>query len=183
MMNNIAASLAALAIGAGAGGAAAYVYAKKKYDRIAREEIASVKEMYRKKSEDDIQQPEVDQKTDLMAYARKLRDQKYREDTDGEADETDDGIALISPEELGNKIGYEVINLTYYADGILADDEDEMIGDVEGLIGADALGSFGTYEDDAVHVRNHAHKCDYEILRDKRTYADVVRGTSHTLEE
>lgn len=193
-------ALAAMAIGVGAGGAAAYRYTRKKYDKLVQEEITSIKEMYRSKTaayEATQRAGGEVQKTDsasdfttvskedigvqsLVDYAACIKDQGY---DDSDEEDQVDVIELIPPEALGEKPGYEVISLTYYADGILADDENEMIGDVEGLIGADALGSFGTYEDDAVDVRNHAHKCDYEILRDKRTYADVIRGTSHMLEE
>ena len=81
---------------------------------------------------------------------------------------------VISPEEFG-EVGYEQIELTYYGDGILADDDDEIIDDVEDVVGSYALTSFGKYEDDAVFVRNDARRCDYEILADHRDYNDVVR--------
>ena len=36
----------------------------------------------------------------------------------------------------------------------------------------DALDHFGEYEEDAVFARNDAKRCDYEILKDERTYAE-----------
>ena len=42
---------------------------------------------------------------------------------------------------------------------------------------------FGEYEDDAVFVRNDAHKTDYEILYDPRNYSDVMGITSGQSED
>lgn len=69
--------------------------------------------------------------------------------------------------------GYERISLTYYADGVLADEDNEPVDDIEEIVG-DGLEHFGEYEEDSVFVRNDAKKCDYEILRDLRTFAEVV---------
>ena len=63
------------------------------------------------------------------------------------------------------------------ADGVLADDMDEIIEDVDEVVGEDSLNHFGEFEEDSVYVRNDERKCDYEILRDNRNYADVV-GTN-----
>ena len=77
---------------------------------------------------------------------------------------------------------YEQISLTYYADGVLADENDEVIEDVEDAVGIDSLNHFGEYEDDSVFVRNDARKCDYEILLDQRTYSEVVEDMPHQME-
>ena len=77
---------------------------------------------------------------------------------------------------------HEQISLTYYADGVLADENDEVIEDVEDAVGIDSLNHFGEYEDDSVFVRNDARKCDYEILLDQRTYSEVVEDMPHQME-
>ena len=77
---------------------------------------------------------------------------------------------------------YEQISLTYYADGVLADENDEVIEDVEDAVGIDSLNHFGEYEDDSVFVRNDARKCDYEILLDQRTYSEVAEDMPHQME-
>jgi hypothetical protein len=82
---------------------------------------------------------------------------------------------VIAPEEFGDLDDYETISLTYYADQILADDNDVIVDDVEDVVGFDSLNSFGEYEDDSVFVRNDRLKCDYEILLDKRKYSNVIR--------
>lgn len=78
---------------------------------------------------------------------------------------------VISPEEFDELDGYTPISLTYFADGILADEHGVIVDDVEEIVG-DALEHFGEYEDDSVFVRNDAKRCDYEILRDEREYAE-----------
>ena len=77
---------------------------------------------------------------------------------------------VISPEEF-DELGYTPISLTYFADGVLADEHGVVVDDVEEIVG-DALNHFGEYEDDSVYVRNDAKRCDYEILRDEREYAE-----------
>lgn len=81
---------------------------------------------------------------------------------------------VIEPEDFGT-LDYNIDSLTYYADGVLTDINDDIIDDYESLIGTDALNSFGKFEDDCVYVRNDELKTDYEILKDTNEYADVRR--------
>lgn len=67
------------------------------------------------------------------------------------------------------------MSLTYYADGILADEQGIIIDDQEEIVG-DALEHFGEYEDDSVYCRSDPKRCDYEILQDLRKYADVRKS-------
>lgn len=78
---------------------------------------------------------------------------------------------VISPEEFSELEGYSQVSLTYFADGVLADEHGIIVDDVEEIVG-DALNHFGEYEDDSVFVRNDAKRCDYEILRDEREYEE-----------
>lgn len=86
---------------------------------------------------------------------------------------------VIPPEDFGDIDGYETISLTYYSDKALADDRDQLVEDIELTVGFASLGSFGQYEDDSVFVRNHALKCDYEILLDHRKYSEVIGRKPH----
>jgi hypothetical protein len=90
---------------------------------------------------------------------------------------------VITPEEFGDLDDYETISLTYYADLILADDNDVIVDDIEDVVGFDSLNSFGEYEDDSVFVRNDRLKCDYEILLDQRKYSDVIKRRPHEVED
>lgn len=87
----------------------------------------------------------------------------------------DDETYVISPEDFGEENYYAWVSLTYYADGILADDNGVIIDNVEEMVG-DALDHFGEYEEDSVYCRNDAKRCDYEILKDLRRYADVRKN-------
>lgn len=83
---------------------------------------------------------------------------------------------VIPPEEFGEKKGYEQISLTWYADETLADMDDHRLsdGEIEKMVGHDAMTHFGEYENDSVFVRNEELKCDYEILMDHRKYTNVL---------
>ena len=78
---------------------------------------------------------------------------------------------VISPGEFGEMNGYTQISLTYFDDGILSDENGVIIDEPEDIVG-DALNHFGEYEEDSVFVRSDPKRCDYEILRDLRSYAE-----------
>ncbi len=78
---------------------------------------------------------------------------------------------VISPDEFDELDGYTPISLTYFADGVLADEYGVIVDNVEEIVG-DGLNHFGEYEEDAVYVRDDAKRCDYEILKDERKYAE-----------
>lgn len=181
-------------IGAVAGAASAWYFAKKKYELIAQEEIDSVKEVYSNKVTKDISNVSVEdyvkakattvdeKKTDdIMEYANKLSQAGYVDYSAIKEDKKEDVMSedkpyIIPPDEYGELDDYECVSLTYYSDEILADDMDELVDDVEAIVGKDSLEHFGEYEDDSVFVRNDALKADYEILLDNRKYSDVIKA-------
>lgn len=181
--------------GATVGAAAAWLYIKKHYEQIAQEEINSVKAAFAERKDFTInKQPEEDVeinkkkadmaklKPDLVNYAAKLQEQGYTnysaksEKINKEEDNNSmvEKPYIISPEEYGELDDYTQLSLTYYSDGTLADDDDEIVEDIDDTVGADFAEHFGDYEDDSVFVRNDRLKCDYEILRDNRSYKDIV---------
>lgn len=81
---------------------------------------------------------------------------------------------VISPDEFGEIEEYTKVSLFYFEDGTLADEYGEVVDDVEEIVG-DGLEHFGEYEEDSVFMRNDAKRCDYEILRDLRTFAEFKR--------
>lgn len=190
--------LATFATGAIVGSVVTWCFVKKKYERIAQEEIDSVKEVFAKKEFDSgakemakageevvkglnggIRQAK--EKPDLVQYAAMV--QKYG-GTVGEEKEVpmkEKFPYVIPPEEFGEFDDYERISLTYYADGVLADDNNEVVDDVEDIVG-DALDHFGEYEDDSVFVRCDERKCDYEILMDQRTFSEVAENNPRRVE-
>ncbi len=81
---------------------------------------------------------------------------------------------IISPDEYMSS-EYTAKTLVYYADRVLASDDDTRIDNPTMVVGRNALSSFGKYEDDSVYVRDDNLKVDYEILRSDKEYADVVK--------
>lgn len=189
-------------VGAAIGSVAAWYFAKKKYEQIAQEEIDSVKAVYRNKVVEDISEVPVEEyvkakaakKTEepsIMDYASKISEEGYTnysnmemslpeaESKAVEIEEEDvdhERPYVISPDEYGELDDYENISLTYYSDGVLADDMDELVDDVDGIVGRESLEHFGEYEEDSVFVRNDVLKADYEILLDNRKYSDVIKA-------
>lgn len=176
--------------GAAVGSILAWQVTKKKYEQIAQEEIDSVKETYSKLYD-------YDTSTDLEADARECTE-AFDEETYSEYVElttqeySNDAVPnighdkpyVINPYEYAENPGdYDQYSLTYYADGFLTDENDCLIEDVEGCVGFDSLTHFGEYEDDSVFVRNDRLKCDYEILRDLREYADILNSKPYLIED
>ncbi|GHU60460.1 hypothetical protein FACS1894171_1880 [Clostridia bacterium] len=190
-------------LGVAIGSAAAWQYIKKKYEQIAQDEIDSVKEVFSKREADIEDEPEKNtrdrvraeqakDKPNIAEYAAKLNGEGYtnysnsRALSDNKKEEEKkpmDKPFVISPEEFGDFDDYEKISLTYYSDQVLADDNDELVEDIEDVVGFDSLNSFGAYEDDSVFVRNNKLRCDYEILLDHRKFSDVVKSKPHEAEE
>lgn len=179
--------------GAAVGSAVTWQYTKKFYEQRAQEEIDSVKETYGKKVvpaqvEADTDEKEaatvvdgVDDKPDILHYAEILKHEKYT--TGDESPTAENKPYVISPDEFGEFEEYDRISLTYYADQVLADENDDKIKDVDEVIGVESLTHFGEYEDDSVFVRNDRLKCDYEILMDSRTYSEVLKQKPHQKED
>lgn len=185
--------------GATVGALATWGYAKKKYEKIAQEEIDSVKKVFNKKVSENGQKileglnngfkttgKQTKEKFDAEKYTAILQNEGYiNPSSENNIKDKKENIMgypyIISPDEFGELSNYEVISLTYYADGVLADDNDEMIYDVEDIVG-DALNHFGEYEDDSVFVRCDKRKCDYEILLDQRNFAEVVKNKPRQVE-
>lgn len=109
-------------------------------------------------------------------YRKGLKKLGYIEDKEEEPDEVSPGyIYLITPEQFSES-EYNVMELTYYADKVLADADDNIIRDPIKVVGHEALNSFGKYEEGAVYVRNDKEGIDYEILLDTRLYSAVCPG-------
>ena len=55
----------------------------------------------------------------------------------------------------------------------MADDNGNIIHNVNEVVGPEALSTFGRYLDDTVYVKDDTKKIDYEIIWDARKYASV----------
>lgn len=185
-------------MGAAVGSVATWQCIKKKYEQIAQEEIDSVKAVFSKRDPDteikveasDPQPAKVEkvaEKPNILEYAARLEKESYT-NYSGMGSRKEEQMPMeekpyvISPEEFGEFEEYEKISLSYYADQVLADENDELIEDVDDVVGIESLTHFGEYEDDSVFVRNDRLKCDYEILMDQRTYSEVLKTKPHQTE-
>lgn len=178
--------------GATIGSAVTWNVLKTKYEQIANEEIESVKRHYKMKEagkqavkgfEDGLNgvkettsAAEEEIKAKYESYAKRyLSDQDEKPEQKVKKEEENvEKPYVISPDEFGEIDEYETISLTLYADNVLADDQGNVIDDVEGTVGEDSLNHFGEYEEDSVFVRNDERRCDYEILADALTYEDAM---------
>ena len=191
-MRSTLSSFLIFATGAAIGSVVTWKLIEERYKRIAQEEIDSMGEYYRSKygveddPEDPSEEPEGDQQIDIRAYAKKLADEKYVNYSNiNKDDEEVDNVEkpyVIPPEECGELDGYSVITLYYHADGVLTDDQNEIVEDVDDVVGADFSDHFGEYEDDSVVIRNDAKRVDYEILYDPSTYQSSINKNPHLAE-
>lgn len=186
-MSNKMACILSFSVGAAVSAVVTWRILKNKYEQIANEEIASVKEVFsRRHSNKDEQEakpePNVEEapnESDIQEYGKQLAKNNYAyyantEKKQGVVPMDDGGPVVIAPEEFGVEDEYDTVSYTLYADGVLIDDTDNsLVERVEQTVGSDSLKAFGEYEDDAVHVRNDKLKRYYEILKDFRKYSDV----------
>ena len=173
------------AVGAGVGSLLTWMFIKDKYKQIADEEIESVVQRFKDRrkneveKEDTIETTKVDNTVakynsiiDTMDYSKTTN---YSNDNDDlytvKVEEKEEFIKpeIIDADDFGME-DYDTETLTYYADGIIADDDGNLVFEHKTLIG-DALQHFD--EDNLVYVRNANELCDYEIYKDEKTYAEV----------
>ena len=200
-MKSLLTSTLIFAVGAIIGSTVTWKLIKTKYEQIAQEEIDSVKETFSRLHEESADKDEKakmaerakgfidskNEKPDIKEFAAKLKECEYVKYSDTKADKERETVTVnkpyvISPEEFG-EADYNIVSLNYYADGVLANDFDEVVEDVENTVGEDFEEHFGDYEEDSVFVRNDELGLDYEILRDMRNFSDVVKNHSHHTED
>lgn len=187
------------AAGAVIGSAATWFVLKNKYEQMVQEEIESVKEALGGLNNNEQSEDETESEDEEEAEEYHQVNWDELEDLDEESDDSDEDMEeyanltnlyssekggaekvkakkpyVISPYDFGEIDEYRKIDLTYYADGVLADEDDEIVPDVDDLVGKDSLNTFGEYEDDAVFVRNEYLMTDFEILKDYRTYEEAT---------
>lgn len=175
--------------GAAVGSVVAWRLLKTKYEQFAQAEIDSVKEVFSRRykeipKEEEKVEVKVESPAPIVTEWDRLSD-VYGFGVVANNDETEHvkntKPYVIPPEEYGEG-DYECESLTYYADGVLVDENDDIIEDVDAVVGRDSLDCFGDYEDDSVFVRNDKTMTDYEILRDIRTYAAASNFDARLME-
>lgn len=190
------------AFGVAVGAGASWYFWKEYHRKRADEEIQSVKEAFasKKAEEGKSEKKKVQMTADLEAdsvtyekgrqsklqdYRAMVRESGYRsrtspkdllEDDPNEPPPGDNVTKpyVIRPEEFDTLDNYDAVCYTYYADGVLVDeDEDPLeIPEIATAIGLDFASHFGDYDEDSIHIRNDLRHIDYEIVRDLRKYGD-----------
>ena len=165
---------AGLAVGAIAG--ACLVRNKALED--AKQEVEEVREYYRNKHDEvKKEEPEVEVEVprDVDVVKEIVKENGYTNYNKPEqvnASQYDDPY-VIDPSEFGEEEGYDTMTLTYFADGVLTDDVDDVIDEPDVVVGLENLKVFEEFGATAVYVRNDIFKTDYEILRDDWNYSDT----------
>lgn len=193
-MNSKVSFILGTIIGAGIGVAGTYSYFKDKYEKLAEKDFNS-RRVFDEDKKDESEEPVAEKTADsrtvdkpsIAEYAARLQKEGYVNYSDMQDKKQKQEIGVdkpyvIQPSDFGEFDDYEKISLTYTADGVLLDDMNEIVDDIEETVGEDSLEHFGEYEDDSVYVRNDAKKCDYEILLDQRNYREIFETQPHRTE-
>ena len=90
---------------------------------------------------------------------------------------------VIDPSEFGENPEYDTETLTYFADGVLVDDVDDVIEEPDIVVGLENLKVFEEFGATSVYVRNDIYKTDYEIIRDDWNFSDLKEPVEPPVKE
>ena len=185
-MNRTISYILTFSAGVAIGVAASWKAFKTYYEKIVQEEIDSIYDSLSSNSTE----PE-EQKDEIIVnevieekknYAEVLSSEGYagKEITDEEVSDVRPKVISDSEFAALDETEYDIITLTYYSDGILSDDRDDIIYDIDDIIGEDSLEAFNDVDEggnpvDTIYVVNDEMGTAYEILRDNRAYESVSR--------
>lgn len=113
-------------------------------------------------------------------------EEEATDDVEEEGDEemADLGPRIVSPEEFDD-CDYPVAEFTYYSDGFLTDEDDEIVENYAEVVGKDFADHFGDYDEDpdTVYVIDDSCATCYEICRDNRKYMNVRAARYNDMED
>ena len=108
------------------------------------------------------------------ATVRALLSSSNEKLSDAEEDEeeytTEDHPYVISREEFGQRPEYDKVYLDFYSDSILTNEYDEILENVDEVLGNDWQDHIGDEEEGFVCVRNDQKETDYEICQTNQFY-------------
>lgn len=190
-------------VGAAIGSAVTWKVVKDKYERIAQEEINSVKAEFKRlyeeqekdeeveiqnevdneviETEEDVFEPtedEVFEYHNISSMYRGSEDNENENDEEGGTGDLDEapyinGPYVISPDDFRCSPPGYNAQALDYFTDGVLADGWGVKMDIEETIGEDSLNHFGEYVDDIVYVRNDRLEIDYEVTCDIRRYDDV----------
>ena len=144
------------------------------------EEKEEVKEVEKKEYELKDIQVKDEPKTGLTNYSQITK--MYMSKDEFQAPMYDDPF-VIDPSEFGENPEYDTETLTYFADGVLVDDVDDVIEEPDIVVGLENLKIFEEFGATTVYVRNDIYKTDYEIIRDDWNYSDLKEPVEPPVKE
>ena len=157
-----------------------YRSARGKVNREDNEEVEEVKEVEKKEYELKDIQVKDEPKTGLTNYSQITK--MYMSKDEFQAPMYDDPF-VIDPSEFGENPEYDTETLTYFADGVLVDDVDDVIEEPDIVVGLENLKVFEEFGATTVYVRNDIYKTDYEIIRDDWNYSDLKEPVEPPVKE
>ena len=172
------------AAGVVAGAVAGAYLVKDKVMADAKQEIEEVREYYKSKKEtkkeETVEEQPVEEVKEEKEYKTIVENSGYvnynKPEQVAQHSVLEDEPYSIDPEEFGDKEeeGWDTMTLTYFADGILTDDTDEVVEQPEVVVGSDNLKIFEEFPDaTCVYVRNETWRTDFEILKDDWKWSDL----------
>lgn len=172
------------AAGVVAGAVAGAYLVKDKIMADAKQEIEEVREYYKSKKEskkeETVEEQPVEEVKEEKEYEEIVVNSGYvnynKPEQIAQHSVLEDEPYSIDPEEFGDKEeeGWDTMTLTYFADGVLIDDVDEIVEQPDVVVGLDNLKIFEEFPDaTCVYVRNETWRTDFEILRDDWKWSDL----------
>ena len=172
------------AAGVVAGAVAGAYLVKDKVMADAKQEIEEVREYYKSKKEtkkeEVVEEQPVEEVKEEKEYKTIVENSGYvnynKPEQVTQHSVLEDEPYSIDPEEFGDKEeeGWDTMTLTYFADGVLTDDTDEVVEQPEVVVGLDNLKIFEEFPDaTCVYVRNETWRTDFEILKDDWKWSDL----------
>ena len=193
-MNGIKYALIFMA-GAVLGAVSAVAMVKEKYESLAQIEIESIRRYYKdklqkqeEKKEEKVEEPasEVKEYEDITNNYKGdiVGDKPFVKKEDGEVIDPYDTPYIISVEEFGEEIEYDTMTLTYFEDKVLVDDVDDVIEDVDTVVGLENLKIFEEFPGcTTIYVRNDIWKTDFEIIKDDWKWSDFQESEDKLLKK
>ena len=147
---------------------------------LIEEHVEETKEVEKKEYELKDIQVKDEPKTGLTNYSQITK--MYMSKDEFQTPMYDDPF-VIDPSEFGENPEYDTETLTYFADGVLVDDVDDVIEEPDIVVGLENLKIFEEFGATTVYVRNDIYKTDYEIIRDDWNYSDLKEPVEPPIKE
>lgn len=189
--------------GAAVGSVVTYKLVEKRFQQLADEEIESVINTFKnrpdriideKKYDDEIEVVNKDAaihlnsaiklegvEADKISYNngyKSIYDEEKGDNSTVKEEKEWEEPYVIAPEYFQSDESYKGVTWKYYADKILADEDECLVHDPEKYLGDGTFEDFIESEDDAVYVRNENEMTEYEVLKVNYTYDEAHMDSS-----